>query len=109
MTVRSISLDLRDRDDAGTDRADRFRRVVAAPGASARRRKRRRPDAGVDLLLELARAVVTAILEQLIARDDLDERRDVATGPQRNAHQRHVDPEDRPDLALGAEPIVVAL
>jgi hypothetical protein len=52
---------------------------------------------------------VAAELQHLVAGDDLDQRGDVAPGPERDPGQWDIHAEDRPHLRLGAEAVVVLL
>src|SRR5690606_34196417 len=68
-------LDLRDRNDLARRSGQRLGRAFVSLNVG--------PNARVDLLLELARRIVPAILEDLVARHDLDQGRDVPPRPQR--------------------------
>ena len=99
-------------------------RAPAAPSTCPRPRRRSRPPASFDVvppaplarvgqravepLLELARRVVAAHLQQPVARRDLDERADVAARADRHAQQRHRHVEDRVDQLVEAEPVVLS-
>ena len=86
-------------------RSDRPRLVfgrLAAPASAPREASR--PAASASI----ARRVMAARAQQLVARRDFDQNRDVPAGRDRHPHERHAQPENLVELVVEAEPFVLA-
>src|SRR5258706_16095099 len=70
-----------------------------------RREGRRLPECRLEALGERARRVVTARFQQLVARGDLDEDRDIPSGSDGHAQQRHPQPEGVVEVVAQAGPL----